>query len=219
MHVPALIQYLKGLEENNNKAWFVMNKPSFDILREEFVALVGEVIARGAVFDQRIAGVDPKKALFRIYRDVRFAHDKTPYKTTFSAAISADGKKSQGPMYYFHISAKGELFTAAGCYMPQKDLLAAIRRHIAEQPRLVDKLLHNRAFMDEAGGFAEQESLVRPPKGYDADTPHIDLIRQKSFVARSSLDIAKRIPRDLAGEVAARFQTMYPLVDWLRGAL
>lgn len=219
MHVPALIQYLKGLEENNNKAWFVMNKPSFDILREEFVALVAEVIERSAAFDARIAGVDPKKALFRIYRDVRFAHDKTPYKTTFSAAISADGKKSQGPMYYFHISARGELFTAAGCYLPQKELLAAIRQHIALHPKRVDQLLRNPDFMDKAGGLSQEDCLVRPPKGYDLDTPHIDLIRLKSFVARQGLNIEKRVPRNLAGEVAARFQTMHPLVEWLRGAL
>jgi len=219
MHVPALIQYLQGLAENNNKAWFVMNKPSYDILREEFTVLVGEVIRRTAEFDPRIATVNPKKALFRIYRDVRFAHDKTPYKTTFSAALSADGKKSQGPMYYFHISAKGELFTAAGCYLPEKELLAAIRRHIAAHPERIDALLANPTFSHDAGGFSEQERLARPPKGYAADTPHVDLIRLKSFVARRSLSLATRVPRDLPGTIANRFATMHPLVAWLREAL
>ena len=217
VHVPALIQYLQGLSENNNKAWFVMNKPSYDILREEFTRLVAEVIARTAAFDKPVAAVEPKKAVFRIYRDVRFSHDKTPYKTTFSAAISAGGKKSQGPMYYFHISAEGELFMAAGCYMPEKDLLAAIRRHIAEHPQRVKKLLANKDFA-AAGGFSEQDRLARPPKGYEADTPYIEVIRLKSFVARQGLDISKRVPKDLAGTIAARFQGMHPLVAWLREA-
>ena len=218
MHVPALLQYLQGLAENNNKAWFVMNKPSYDILREEFVALVGEVIRKSAAFDPPLAAVDPKKAVFRIYRDVRFSHDKTPYKTHFSAAISADGKKSQGPMYYFHIGADGELFTAAGCYLPDKELLAAIRRLIAAQPRLVDKLLADPGFR-KAGGLSDEFMLARPPKGYDAASPHIDLIRMKSWVARQSQDISKKVPRDLAGTIAKRFAAMQPLVTWLRQAL
>jgi uncharacterized protein (TIGR02453 family) len=217
VHVPALIQYLQGLSENNNKAWFVMNKPSYDILREEFTTLVAEVITRTAAFDPPVAAVDPKKAIFRIYRDVRFAHDKTPYKTSFSAAIAAGGKKSQGPMYYFHISADGALFTAAGCYRPEKDLLGAIRRHIADHPQRLKKLLANKEFVS-AGGFSEQDRLVRPPKGYEADTPYIELIRLKSFVARQGQDISKRVPKDLAGTIATRFEAMHPLLVWLREA-
>ena len=72
MHLPALMSYLKGLRENNNKAWFVMNKPAYDILRPEFVTLVGEVVAGLGRHDARIADVNAQKALFRIYRDVRF---------------------------------------------------------------------------------------------------------------------------------------------------
>lgn len=218
MHVPALIQFLKGLSENNNKAWFTMNRPSYDILREEFLALVTDVIAKSAAFDPALATVDPKKALFRINRDVRFANDKSPYKTQFSAAISADGKKSQGPMYYLHVSAEGDLFTAAGCYMPDKELLAAIRRHIAAHPKKVDALLADPGFR-KSGGFSMEEQLARPPKGFDPDTPHMDLIRLKSFVTRQASDLEKRVPRDLAGTIAGRFENMAPLVRWLRGAL
>ena len=218
LHVAALIQYLQGLSENNNRAWFVMNKPSYDILREEFTALVAQVIERCAVFDARLRGLEAKQALFRINRDVRFAKDKRPYKTSFSAAISADGKKSQGPMVYFHIDESGTLFMAAGCYRPEKDLLAAIRRHIAEHPQLLGKLLRNKHFI-ELGGFATEDQLVRPPKGYDPQLPHIDTIRLKSFVVHAAIDLSKRAPKDLAKEIAANFEAMYPLVSWLRGAL
>jgi len=222
LHVPALIQYLKGLSENNNRAWFVMNKPSYDILREEFTTLVAQVIEHCAAFDPQLRGLDTqqaaKQALFRIHRDVRFAKDKRPYKTTFSAAICADGKKSQGPMVYFHIDEAGTLFMAAGCYRPEKDLLTAIRHHIAEHPKLLGKLLRNRRFV-ELGGFSTEDQLVRPPKGYNADTPHVDMIRLKSFVVRTSIDVSQRAPRELAATIATNFEAMYPLVMWLRGAV
>src|SRR5258707_1164265 len=87
MHLNALIEFLTGLEQNNNRPWFVWNKPAYDVLREEFEALVGNVIVRVAKFDKKVGPVDPKKAMFRIYRDTRFSKDKTPYKTHFSAAI------------------------------------------------------------------------------------------------------------------------------------
>jgi uncharacterized protein (TIGR02453 family) len=111
MHVRDLIQFLGELSENNNRAWFVMNKPRYDILREEFLALTIKLIAEISKFDPAIAGCNPKKALFRINRDMRFSHDKRPYKTHFSAAITASGlkKPSQGggPAYYFHINEAG----------------------------------------------------------------------------------------------------------------
>ena len=88
MHIPALLQFLKELSENNNRPWFLHNKPNYDILREEFTELVADIIQRIAKFDDRIEHVDPKKSLFRIYRDVRFSKDKAPYKTQFSAMIA-----------------------------------------------------------------------------------------------------------------------------------
>ena len=122
MHVQDLTRYLAELADNNNRAWFVMNKPRYDILREEFLALVTELIIQISQFDRLILECNPKKALFRINRDVRFAKDKSPYKTTFSAAIVPGNlkKPSQGggPAYYFHIDAKGELLFAVGEYSP-----------------------------------------------------------------------------------------------------
>ena len=98
MHLRDLVQFLGELSENNNRAWFVMNKPRYDILRAEFLELVTEAVAQIAKCDPAIASCNPKKALFRINRDMRFSHDKTPYKTFFSASITASGMKkpSQG---------------------------------------------------------------------------------------------------------------------------
>lgn len=140
MHVRDLTQYLAELAENNNRAWFVMNKPRYDILRAEFLELVVRLIAQVSKFDPAIAGCNPKKALFRINRDMRFSHDKSPYKSYFSASITASGlkKPSQGggPAYYFHIDASGTLLIAGGEYMPPADRLRAIRQQVVADARV-----------------------------------------------------------------------------------
>jgi uncharacterized protein (TIGR02453 family) len=117
MRIRDLTQYLAELSENNNRVWFVMNKPRYDILRAEFLELVIRLIAKISKFDPAIASCNQKKALFRINRDMRFSHDKSPYKTHFSASITASElkKPSQGgPAYYFHIDASGSLLIAGG---------------------------------------------------------------------------------------------------------
>ena len=93
MHLRDLIQFLGELEKNNNRAWFVMNKPRYDILRAELLELVTGLIAEIARFDPVVAHCNPKKALFRVNRDLRFARGRPPYKTTFSAAMTASGLK------------------------------------------------------------------------------------------------------------------------------
>src|SRR6478672_3009816 len=88
MHLRDLTQFLSELSENNNRPWFIMNKPRYDILREEFLAVVTELIQEISKFDKQVAACNPKKAMFRINRDIRFATDKSPYKTRFSAGIT-----------------------------------------------------------------------------------------------------------------------------------
>jgi len=123
MHIRDLTQYLAELSENNNRAWFVMNKPRYDILRAEFLELVIKLIADISKFDPAVAGCNPKKALFRINRDMRFSHDKSPYKTHFSAAITASGLKNRVrvavPLTIFI------LMRQARCWLPA----ASICRH------------------------------------------------------------------------------------------
>jgi uncharacterized protein (TIGR02453 family) len=219
MHLPALLQFLEGLSENNNKAWFVMNEPSYVILREEFTALVGAVISEAARFDRALAHLEPKKALFRIHRDVRFSNDKTPYKTTFSAALAAHGKKAQSPMYYFHIDAQGKLLTAAGCYHPSTQSLATIRRAIATEPARLARIARAPKLVAAFGGLDLSDGLSRPPRGFAPDTPGIELIKLKSIIVAHEERLKKTAGPKLASDIAQRFAAAYPLVTWLRSVL
>ena len=222
MHTRDLIQFLHELAENNNRAWFVMNKPRYDILRAEFLELVITLIAGIARFDPAVAGCNPKKALFRINRDMRFSRDKQPYKTTFSAAITASGlkKPSQGggPAYYFHIDAEGTLLVAGGEYMPPPDRLRAIRQHIVDDADGFGKLMKNRKLRQRFGDLRDEGKLARPPKGFDADHRHIEYLKHKSFIVWQETSLKKQLPPDLAKELLAGFKDAYPLVAWLRQA-
>ncbi|MBL8518995.1 MAG: DUF2461 domain-containing protein [Betaproteobacteria bacterium] len=217
MHVPALVQFLEGLAENNNRPWFLHNKPAYDILREEFQTLVGEVIQKTAKFDKSIEHLDPKKSMFRIYRDTRFSKNKDPYKTHFSAVIG--DKKTGDPCYYFQITHEGKLGGGGGIYMPEPPALKKIREAIVEDSASFTKLMKNKKFTARFGGLMDEDRLQRPPKGFPADHPHIEAIKNRHFFGWHEQSIAKRAPKDLAGEVAAQFADAEPLVTWLRGVL
>ena len=123
-----------------------MNKPRYDILRVEFLELVTKLIADLGKFDPAVADCNPKKALFRINRDMRFSKEKIPYKTHFSAAINASGLKRPhqggGPTYYFHINETGTLLIAAGEWMPPPERLRAIRQHVIDDAAGFLSLIH-----------------------------------------------------------------------------
>jgi len=220
MHVRDLTQYLAELSENNNRAWFVMNKPRYDILRAEFLELVVRLIAQISKFDPAIAGCNPKKALFRINRDMRFSHDKSPYKTYFSASITASGlkKPSQGggPAYYFHIDAGGTLLIAGGEYMPPADRLRAIRLQVIADASGFGKLLKNKKLRAAYGDLQTEGQLTRPPKGFDADSPHIEYIKLKNFIVWKEQPLKKMLSDALEKELVTGFKDAYPLVSWLR---
>ncbi|EJL88706.1 TIGR02453 family protein [Herbaspirillum sp. CF444] len=220
MHIRDLTQYLAELSENNNRAWFVMNKPRYDILRAEFLELVTKLIADISKFDPILASCNPKKALFRINRDMRFSHDKSPYKTHFSASLTASGLKKPssggGPAYYFHIDADGQLLIAGGEYMPPSDRLRAIRQQVIADAAGFSKVIKTKSIKDNYGGLQEEGKLTRPPKGFDADSPHIEYVKLKNFIVWKESSIKKKIPADLGKEVLAGFKDAYPLVHWLR---
>src|SRR5450432_2392225 len=218
MHLKALLEFLSGLEQNNNRPWFAWNKPAYDVLREEFEILVTDVTARVQKFDRGLGPVDPKKAMFRIYRDTRFSKDRTPYKTHFSAAIRDRAKKGLEPGYYFHIDHEGVLLVGGGIYRPEPEILKRIRSYIAARPETLTRMLRNARFRKTYDGFIDEDALARPPKGFSADTPHIESIKMRHYFAMIEMRIRNRPPKDLAGAIAERFHDLLPLMEWLRTA-
>lgn len=218
MHLISLIEFLSGLEQNNNRPWFAWNKPAYDVLREEFEHLVGDLIGRVAKFDRALGPVDPKKAMFRIYRDTRFSKDRTPYKTHFSAAIRDRAKRGLEPGYYFEIDHRGILLAGGGIYNPEPAILLRIRRYISAKPATLTRALNHPRFVRTYGGMMDENALARPPKGFAADTPHIDAIKQRHYFGLVEVNLKKRPPKDLPADLAGYFEDLLPLMQWLRKA-
>ncbi len=222
MHLKDLNGYLQELAENNNRPWFVMNKPRYDILREEFVTLVTNVIQELGKIDPAVKFCNPKKAIFRINRDVRFAHDKRPYKTTFSAAIAPNDMRrpsqSGGPTFYFQLNGDGQLQFGAGEYMPPAPRLRALRKHMVEDAAGFRKALNNKALKARYGTIQDEGKLQRPPKGFDADHEHIEFIKLKSFFVWTDVDLDLKDPDAVLPLIVAGFKDALPLVQWMRAA-
>ena len=118
MHTEDIINFLKELNENNNREWFAQNKSRYEKVKSKFEEISRLLISEISVFDNDIKNVDVKDCVFRIYRDIRFSTDKTPYKTHFGVYIaSAGGRKSQRGGYYLHLDPAG-CFIAVGVWCP-----------------------------------------------------------------------------------------------------
>ncbi len=142
MNARELVNYLAGLAENNNRAWFAMSKPSYDILRAEFTDLVAQVIAATAKFDPAVAGQDPKKALFRINRDLRFSKGQEPVQDAFRRRDRAGRQEGSRVALLFphrspgHAAGRRRLLHAA-----RRTCSRRIRAHIAKEPARFKRLL------------------------------------------------------------------------------
>lgn len=217
MDFQRLSAFLANLAENNDRAWFEANRAEYEALRDGFTAFVGQVIADAAEWDETLRWVDPKDCIYRIYRDVRFSRDKTPYKTTFSAVISERGRRGHGPSYYFQVDRAGGVMAGGGVWMPEAERLAAIRGYVAEHPERLRKVMNGREFRDTFGGLWDGHTLKRPPSGYSDATPMIEVIKLKSFIVEREREIG---PADeMRAWIGETFRAMHPYILWLRGAV
>lgn len=220
MHLRDLTQFLTELSENNNRPWFLWNKPRYDILRTEFEETVTELIKALTKFDKQVAACNPKKAMFRIHRDTRFSKDKTPYKTRFSAGITPHDKRRPsaggGSTYYFHIERDGTLGFGVGEYLPPAPRLKAIREHVVNDATGFAKVLKNKNLRATYNDMLEEDKLQRPPKGFDPDHPHVDYLKLKSFFVWTEVKLDVNAPDQLVPRLAQGFQDAYALVSWLR---
>jgi len=144
------LDFLKKLSKNNNREWFQANKRSFDAAQDNMTAFAGFLIGEIGKLDNSVASIDPKSCVFRIYRDVRFSKDKSPYKTNLGAYISPGGRKSMQPGYYFHLEP-GKSFVAGGKHIPDGSETLKIRNAIAKNTAEFLKIVKKKSFLDTFG--------------------------------------------------------------------
>jgi len=215
---PEALKFLRGLKRNNDREWFQARKDVYEReLKTPMLALVGEIneeMLRFAPENVR----PPQKAMMRIYRDIRFSKDKRPYKTNVAAWWARTGlEKTSGGGYYFHLSPD-EVVIAAGVYMPEREQLLAIRRHLVEHHAELRRVLEGkklRSLMQEFDGLR----LSRPPKGFSADDPAMDLLLCRQWGVAAHLPPETATKPALLKEIVERFKAAAPMVDLLNAPL
>jgi uncharacterized protein (TIGR02453 family) len=215
---PETLDFLHDLKLNNSREWFQPRKQIFEekVRRPmvELVAALNEPIGR--VAPEMVT--EPKKAVYRIYRDTRFSNDKSPYKTQIAAVFTPRGlNKHSGAGLYFHISTD-EVLVGGGIYAPAPEDLLAVRRHLASQGDKLREIARARAFRQlfkEITG----EKLKRVPKGFPADHPHADLLVFKQYLVFNLLPPDIVTTPKLFRELVKHFETMTPLLRFLNTAL
>jgi len=213
------IDFLKSLKRNNNRPWFEKHKPDY----ESFVKLpVQSLIVALRPHFERFApefDVNPKRSIFRIYRDVRFSKDKTPYKTHAAAHFVLRGKPKgvEGSGYYLHIEP-GEVFIGGGIYMPDNDQLKKIRSAIADHSDQFLSIVHLPKFK-KIFGKLEGEKLQRVPKGYEPDHAMAEWLKHKQFFVWIEWPESKCLKDKFVAEVAEVYKAATPLVRFLNEAM
>jgi uncharacterized protein (TIGR02453 family) len=223
---PAALTFLRLLARNNRREWFEANRDRYESeVKRPLQILVEEIDARLGELAPEMVG-NPKRSIFRIYRDVRFSKDKSPYKTNAAAwfyhrdAGHAVGTAAVhgGAGFYFQIAPK-ECMVAGGIWMPPTAALKELREAIAEDPGALESILNATAFKRAFGKLSEEAVLKRPPRGFDADHPAAALLRYKSFTVSRELTEAQVLSPKLPDIVAKQYATMLPFVRWLNRVL
>ena len=215
---PEAIKFLRGLKRNNDREWFEPRKAIYESALKapmlSVIAAINEALHDFAPDNVR----PPQKAMMRIYRDVRFSPNKSPYKTQVAAWWARTGlEKTSGGGFYMHVSAT-ELTVAAGVYMPEREQLLAIRTHLLEHHAELRKLLDGKKLKAKLHEF-EGNRLTRPPKGFPADHPGIDLLLCRQWGVAASLPVEIATTPALVKEITDRFRLAAPIVALLNAPL
>ncbi|HML18591.1 MAG TPA: DUF2461 domain-containing protein [Bryobacteraceae bacterium] len=216
MFPPEALKFLRELARNNRREWFQPRKEIFETtVRAPMFALVEAINAEFAKFAPDYI-TDPKKAVFRIYRDTRFSADKSPYKTHVASIFPRrGGERRAGVGFYFSVSAK-ELGVAGGIYDPSPEQMLAIRTWLAENYAAFRKIAKGpEKLMSKLHG----DSLQRIPKGFPPDHPAADLIKMKRWVYYTTLEPEIATTPKLLAEVVKRYKAMAPVLEELNKPL
>ncbi len=223
---PAAFTFLRGLAKNNNRAWFEARREIYEAeVRAPMKALVEEMDARFGRFGPEIIG-DPKRAIFRINRDIRFSRDKSPYKTHAACWFNhgnatrqvGQDAESGSAGFYFHLQP-GSSFLGAGIWMPPRGQLGKIRDALTEAPKGFAAVVESPAVKRRYGKLEDENMLTRLPRGYEPGHPAEKWLRHQSFTMGRALTEREVLGNKLPQVLERDYKLLLPLVRWLNQAL
>ena len=214
----TILSFLEQLQENNTREWFQANKSLYDEAKREFEVFIDSLIPAIAKFDDSVKQMTAKDCIFRIFRDVRFAKDKSPYKTNFGAFIAKGGRKNHGPGYYFHIQP-GECFLSGGVWMPEPEVMKKVRQEIYYNIDEFKSILNSKTFLKYFSGIDDWDRQKTAPKEYPKDFPDVELLKNRSFTISHKLDDKILHSDELFDYTIGVYQIMQPYNAFLARAV
>jgi uncharacterized protein (TIGR02453 family) len=209
----STLKFLKTLEKNNNREWFTENKNLYLEAQQDMLLFVENLIEEMAKFDEEMLKIDAKKSLFRIYRDVRFSKDKSPYKTNFGAGLGM-GKGNKITGYYLHIEP-GKSFLAGGVYQPEPSILKEIRKEISLESKEFLSILEHKDFRNNFRGLSVESKLQRVPNDFEKDDPMAEFLKLKNFIVTHPISDEELLDENAAKNFAKIFKSIQPLYAFL----
>jgi uncharacterized protein (TIGR02453 family) len=213
------IEFFAKLKKNNNRDWFEKHKQDFE--SEVKLPMQSLIVSLQPYFESFAPEYDanPKRSLFRIYRDIRFSKDKTPYKTHAAAHFVLRGKPKgiEGSGYYLHIEP-GSVFLGGGIYMPDSNQLKKIRRAIADNSKEFLSIIKDKNFVKTFKGI-EGDKLQRAPVGYEPDHPMAEWLKLKQFFVGVDWKEEKCLKPQFVKDVAKVFELATPFISFLNSAM
>lgn len=213
------LEFLKELKLNNDREWFNDNKSSYQEAMDNFKEFTDSLILQIGTFDKDVLHLTSKETVFRIYRDVRFSKDKSPYKTHFGAHITSAKSRSElhtKAGYYIHLEPGGTML-AGGAYLPESKWLKAIRQEIHFNASELKRILDDKEFKKYFKNM-EGEKLKTSPRDYPADHPEIELLKHKSFLASHLCEDSQAISDNFMEHCKNVFKALYPFDTFLNQA-
>jgi uncharacterized protein (TIGR02453 family) len=215
-----IFEFLSALKENNNKEWFDFNRDWYQKSKKKYEAFVTKLIPEVQKLDKGIGPLETKECTFRIFRDVRFSPDKTPYKSHMGAYIAKGGRKSVLAGYYFHMEP-GNSVLAGGIWAPEAPVLKAIRNEIYGLTDEFIAIVESKNFKKHFGSFDTDMGVLRSaPKDFPKDFPYIRYLQHKSYTVSKSLpDSLFHDENALIAECVTVFKELMPLNAFLNRAV
>ncbi|KAJ4319670.1 hypothetical protein N0V94_003813 [Neodidymelliopsis sp. IMI 364377] len=233
---PNTMLFLKEIKANNDRQWLKLHDPDYRVAIQDFNDFIGKLSEKIVEIDETIPELPVKDIVFRIYRDVRFSKDQTPYKTYFSAAWSRTGRKGPYAAYYVQIQPNGGSFVGGGLWQPDAEPLRKLRREIDRKPHKMKQILNGEQIRKEfLGGTSNNDkkvvkafigltsnastALKRHPKDYNMDHKDIELLRLRSFTLGKKLSDDEVVGPKGMGRISELISCIEPFITYLNSVV
>ncbi len=216
---PVVFEFLSDLRENNNREWYHEHKKIYQKAKASVESFIDYLIPELISLNPRFQGLTAKQTMFRIFRDIRFSKDKTPYKTNFGAVIAPGGRKSKYSGLYIHLEP-GSSMIGGGIYHPPKEVLDAVRKEVYYNGDELRRIIEDTEFKNYYGKISSMgDELKRLPKGYDQDAPNQDLLKMKTLTAMHPLSDELLMSEQAIPEIVKAYRIIQPFNSFFNEAI